>query len=264
MVARISNELLSQALLTPQAELSDSDDILLALETARALEAQGEISEAARWLRRAADEAEQQGNDERYLVLARAAADLVNIIGSSPPPPAGDAPTLPPPSPEVFESNRALLEGSGALLESDGALLQAIGAQIEAIGAQIESDGAQLQASDAQATMPPSDAFEPTIAPPASVSAAPTMPPPFPASATISRPSDMPFTERTSMRIGAIRVAILEASIRGARSFFVERLEKGQPPPAGTTEAMLVFTGEAEDEAEQSVNLLAAGDSMMP
>jgi hypothetical protein len=231
MVARINNELLSQTLLTPQPEVSDSDDILLALETARALEAQGEISEAARWLRRAADEAEQQGDDERYLVLARAAADMVNIVGSSPPP-AADAPTLPPPSPDVLEASSA----------------------------QLDARDARFEDSDAQPTIPPPESFAPTIPPLAS--AAPTLPPPFPASATISSPPDMP-VER-SMRIGAIRVAILEASIRGAKSFFVERLEKGQLPPAGSTEAMLVFTGDAEGEAEQNVDLLATSDSIMP
>ena len=252
MVAQIDNELLSRALLTPQPEQSDSDDILLALETARALEAQGEISEAARWLRRAADEAEQQGNDERYLVFARAAADLVNIVGSSPPP-AADAPTLPPPSAEVFEASSAQREDNSAQLEASSA-------QLEASSAQLEASSAQLEAGDARPTTPP-ESLEATIPPPAST--APTFPPPFPASATISNPPDMPFAER-SMRIGAVRVAILEASIRGAKSFFVERLDKGQLPPTGSTEAMLVFTGDTEGEAEQNVDLLAASDSMIP
>jgi hypothetical protein len=231
MVARIDNELLSPGLLTPRPDLSDSDDVLLAVETARALETQGELREAARWLRRAADEAEKQGNDERVLVLALAAAEMSNIIGSSPPP-QSEVPTIPPASAEV------------------------------------------LEAGDAQypPTTPPPEAFVPTLPPPASAAAtlppplpaaAATLPQPLPAPATISSPPDMPFAER-SMRIGAIRVAILEASIRGAKSFFVERLEKGQLPPAGSTEAMLVFTGEAESDAEQNVDLLAASDSIMP
>ena len=234
MVARVNNEMLASALLTPRPEVSDSDDVLLALETARALETQGELREAARWLRRAADEAEKQGNDERVLALARAAADLTNILGSSPPN-ATEAITMPPPAPGVFD----------------------------AVDAQYPP------------TTPPPESSEPTIPPPA----APTTvsPPPLPAStpvaatpvaaapvaaATPSSPPDLPFTER-SMRIGAVRVAIAEGSIRGAKSFSVERLEPGQLPPAGTTEAMLVFTGEA-DSAEENVNLLAAGESMMP
>jgi hypothetical protein len=218
MVARIDNELLSQALLTPQPELSDSDDVLLALDTARALEAKGDLREAARCLRRAADDAEMQGNDERVLVLARAAADMANIIGSTPPP--AEAPTIPPPSPDVLDAGDGL---------------------------------------SPHTTSPP-ESFEPTIPPLAAAPA--TLPPPLTAPATISAPPEMPITER-SMRIGAIRVAILEASIRGARSFFVERLDKGQLPPAGTTEAMLVFTGE-ESSDERDVNLLAASDSIVP
>jgi hypothetical protein len=226
MVARIDNESLSQALLTPRPELSDSDDVLLALETARALETQGEMREAARWLRRAADEAEQQGDDERVLVLARAAAEMSNIIGFAP---AGaEAPTIPPPSLGVLDG-------------------------------------------DAPAPPPTAQAesFEPPISPPVAPISPPVAPPaalpqPSPSSATISSPPE-PLTER-SARIAAIRVAIAGASIRGAKSFFVERLEKGQLPPAGTTEAMLVFTGEAEaeGETEQDVNLLGASDSILP
>jgi hypothetical protein len=219
MVARIDNELLSQALLTPRPELSDSDDVLLALETARALETQGEIREAARWLRRAADEAEKQGDDERVLVLARAAAEMSNIIGFAP---AGaEAPTIPPPS-------LGVLDGGDA---------------------------------PSPPTTPPPESLEPTIPPPA----APPEPlsPTADVSAAISTPPDMPFTERSS-RIAAIRVAITGASIRGAKSFSVERLEKGQLPPAGTREAMLVFTGEADSETEQDVNLLASSDSILP
>jgi hypothetical protein len=230
MVARIDNELLAPALLTPRPDLSDSDDVLLAVETARALEAQGEFREAVRWLRRAADEAEQQGNDERVLVFARAAADMSNFIGTSPP--GAETPTLPPRASDVVEA------GEGPYPPT-------------------------LDAGDAQypPTTPPPESLEATIPPPASP--APPLPLPFPAPATVSSPPDTPFAER-SMRIGAIRVAILEASIRGAKSFFVERLEKGQLPPAGSTEAMLVFTGEAEGEAEQNVDLLAASDSIIP
>jgi hypothetical protein len=91
MVAQISGETFTRSSLTPEWDASDSDDLVLALETARALEAQGEIREAVRWLRRAAEEAEKDGHDERVLVLARAAAELANMIGpasspvSSPP-----------------------------------------------------------------------------------------------------------------------------------------------------------------------------------
>src|SRR5437016_2490622 len=74
MVAQISNE--TFAVMSPSPDPSDSDDVSLALGAARVLEAQGDISEAVRWLRRAADEAERDGNDLRVVAFARAAADL--------------------------------------------------------------------------------------------------------------------------------------------------------------------------------------------
>src|SRR4051812_39381574 len=97
MVAQANIEKLARAILTPAPDPTDSDDVAIALQTARALEAQGEMGEAARWLRRAADEAEKEGNDQRVLTFARAAADLASpISGSMPrsvqPPPPKPAP----------------------------------------------------------------------------------------------------------------------------------------------------------------------------
>jgi hypothetical protein len=63
----------------------------LALETAHALEVRGDIAEAARWLRRAANEAEKQGNDTRVLALAHAAADLTSASSQAPVPQAPEA-----------------------------------------------------------------------------------------------------------------------------------------------------------------------------
>ena len=95
---------------TPGPSLSDSDDVLLALETAQALEVRGDLAEAARWLRRAANEAEKQGNDTRVLALAHAAADLTSASAQAPPAlrrrvtppplPVG-ASSLPAPSPPI-------------------------------------------------------------------------------------------------------------------------------------------------------------------
>jgi len=83
MVAQVSNETVAYDSITPAPDVSDSDAVALALETARALEAQGDLREAARWLRRAADEAEKEDNDSRVVILARAAADLASA--SAPP-----------------------------------------------------------------------------------------------------------------------------------------------------------------------------------
>jgi hypothetical protein len=82
MVARIDTDTFAGTLLTPPCDPSDSDELVLALETARALEAQGDHREAARWLRRAADRAERDGHDARVLALARAAAELTSVLGS--------------------------------------------------------------------------------------------------------------------------------------------------------------------------------------
>ena len=84
-MAQLNPGTFTPTLRTPGPSLSDSDDVLLALETALALEVRGDIAEAARWLRRAADEAEKQGNDSRVLALAHAAADLTSASGQAPP-----------------------------------------------------------------------------------------------------------------------------------------------------------------------------------
>ena len=220
MVARIENEMLTQEIHTPRPDLSDSDDVLLALETARALETQGEIREAVRWIRRAADDAEKQGNDERVLTLARAAADLSNTLGpaQSGPPPA-EVPTMPPPAMSA--------------------------AEVPTLSPPAPSESTPPDSSDL--TVPPAAA------------AAVTVPPPVTPAPIFSVPSDMPLTER-SMRIGAVRVAIAEGSVRGAKTFSVERLEKGQLAPSGTMEAMLVFSGEIGMESELEPDLSATGN----
>jgi hypothetical protein len=69
---------------TPRPVASDSDVVVLALVTAEALESQGEVREAARWLRRGADQARREGNEERVLMLARAAAHLTNVTRPAP------------------------------------------------------------------------------------------------------------------------------------------------------------------------------------
>ena len=69
---------LRHAAYAPRSIAGDSDVVVLALVTAQALEAQGEACEAAKWLRRAADQARKDGNDERAVVFARAAVDLAS------------------------------------------------------------------------------------------------------------------------------------------------------------------------------------------
>lgn len=76
----------------PKAQANDPSDVAVALETAMALWRRGDSREALRWLRRAAEGAESEGDDLRAVALARAAADLQDRLPQTPSMPA------PPPS----------------------------------------------------------------------------------------------------------------------------------------------------------------------
>lgn len=82
----------------PRAETSDAAEVVLALETARALWAKGQGLESVRWIQRAAENAESAGNDLRAVTLARAAADLHAEVrvGSEPPGSMNEAAALTP------------------------------------------------------------------------------------------------------------------------------------------------------------------------
>ena len=246
MVARLNHEIFTGGSYTPQSDPTDSEGVLMALETAHTLETQGEMRETARWLRRAADEAAKDGNDERVLVLARAAADLTNAIESAPEV-AGAAPA---PSPTA---------GIGPML---AALISSIPPfsprpyTRPTAPAAVSSVPTIPPPDSSLPTMPPSDCSEPTIPAPSSL---PTTPPPASYVSELSTPANKPLTERT-MRMGAIRVAIT-GSIRDAKSFHVERLEAGQRSPAGTMEAMLVLTGEIEGSLEMTTHLRVVDDA---
>jgi hypothetical protein len=124
MVAQVSREMFSQALLTPGPDPSDSEDVLQGLETARALEARGEIREAAQCLRRAAEAAEQQGNDARVLQLARAAADMTNTIAPPVSVASKSAPPRPSPTPAVDTSARERKMRIGSIRIAFGGSMQ--------------------------------------------------------------------------------------------------------------------------------------------
>jgi hypothetical protein len=205
---------------TPRPETSDSEGVLLALETARALEEQGDMREVARWLRRAADEAEKDGHDERVLVLARAAADLADAIENACESDAAPRPShtgsiaatlLSPPPPFSRASSRP----------------------------------APSEERTSSPTIPPSDWSEPTIPPPAAL---PVTGPAVSYTHELRTSEDKMLLER-AMHTQALPVAI-PASIRNANSFFVQRLDGGQPLPAGMVQAVLVLTNEIKDILE--------------
>jgi hypothetical protein len=68
----------------PDPHPNDPEGVVSALETAAIFGTQGDLKEAVRWVRKAAEIAGDEGNDERALTLARAIADL-NISASQPP-----------------------------------------------------------------------------------------------------------------------------------------------------------------------------------
>lgn len=102
------------ALSVPEPLPNDSEDLSTALETAAIFGAQGDVREAVRWVRRAAELAGDAGDDMRALALARAVADLGASVAPSPPAaaapaPAVEAPALPPPPPLPDRSAAAAL-----------------------------------------------------------------------------------------------------------------------------------------------------------
>jgi len=90
-------------LIVPDPLPDDGEDVTSALETALVFNQQGDMREAARWVRRAAEAASDMGADMRALTLARAVADL-NIASIAPRPPAPEAapPASAAPAPPPF------------------------------------------------------------------------------------------------------------------------------------------------------------------
>jgi len=98
----------------PNPDPSDPSDVAVAIEAARALWENGDTTEALRWFSRAAEAAEQAGNDRRALELARTVAELRDGLGSAqastppksksvapPPAPSARRPSLPPTPPSM-------------------------------------------------------------------------------------------------------------------------------------------------------------------
>jgi hypothetical protein len=60
----------------PAPLANDPDDVIVALKSARSLFDAADYPEAARWLRKAASAAEEAGDDQRALDLAKRAGDV--------------------------------------------------------------------------------------------------------------------------------------------------------------------------------------------
>ena len=75
----------------PSPERNDAEPVLGSLALAHAAFERGEIRDALKHLRRAAESADDAGSELRAVALARAAADLATEVGSLTPPPASAA-----------------------------------------------------------------------------------------------------------------------------------------------------------------------------
>jgi hypothetical protein len=108
--------------LLPSASPTDSESVKTCLDTAQALWKKGDLRDAVRWLQRGASAAEEAGDDDRALSIARRAADLSTHVGppsqrtpegssppsvrrpgqsGTPPLPARRASSVPPPRPSA-------------------------------------------------------------------------------------------------------------------------------------------------------------------
>ena len=97
MAASLSQSLSSFVI--PTSERNDPEPVQSSLALARADFERGEVREALKHLRRAAEGADDAGSELRAVALARAAADLATEVGSSvTPPPVAAAPSVAPSS----------------------------------------------------------------------------------------------------------------------------------------------------------------------
>jgi thioredoxin-like negative regulator of GroEL len=95
MAASLSQSLSSFVI--PTSERTDPEPVRSSLALARADFERGELRDALKHLRRAAEEADDAGSELRAVALARAAADLATEVGSTlTPPPVVAAPSAAP------------------------------------------------------------------------------------------------------------------------------------------------------------------------
>lgn len=184
----------------PTPEPADPENVVLALETARALWTKRDRQEAVRWLQRAAENSAEAGNDARAVALARAAADLTNEVAknSEPPIPLDEAAALAP----YDDFNEKTIVDSPATTLARHTLQSGV------------------QITEARSTRTPSYRPEPDSTP-------------LPGSARRAS------TERKARPRQAVRVAV-QPSQDGGGSFVVTVLGEGAPAPPGTKLALLV------------------------
>jgi len=173
----------------PAPESSDPDDVVLALETANALWGRGDAREAIRWLRRAAEAAEEAGDDMRSLRLARTAADITTQLdsegASAGPARPSTLSATPPPKPVSIPPAKpvaAAAKPETATTSSPAAAATPEKPAPAATPAAASSPRAAAASAPRASTPPPVTSSSPATTSMDSESAAPPPPPPPPAS----------------------------------------------------------------------------------
>lgn len=172
----------------PAPAADDAEDVVFALETAGALWKRGDAQDSIRWVRRAAESAEESGNDMRALTLARTAADLTTAHEK------GESVTLPgegakaPRSKSSFPTPKPMPGRRSSAPPAPGIAAAA------AAGARPASESTPAPRPPVPVPTPPASSAT-TPAPPAVISAAPvSLPNPVaaPATAPVSSPTSSP------------------------------------------------------------------------
>ena len=195
----------------PEVDARDPEAVAVAVETARALFRTGDRLDALRWLRRAAERAEEAGDDTRAVALARSAADLSTVIQNAPSSRRNDEAAALAPYDDF--SDQTIVDIPGTAFVRD------------ALRASIQIKEASLPAPRSVTMPSPSANNSQSVVPSLRVS------PKVPSSAA-------PVAAKAEVR-PALRVAVApDPDTAGA--FFVRILAEGSSAPIGSEEALLV------------------------
>jgi hypothetical protein len=208
----------------PEVEPRDPEPVAVAIETARALFRTGERLDALRWLRRAAERAEESGDDLRAVHLARSAADLSTALQSVQPPPP-PAPVPPPPAPVSPPSSRRQDEAMALSPYDDFSDKTQVDATVPVVR-DAQHSGVQItelpipdsEHSPRSVTMPSPSSSEPTVT-----------------QAHLAPPAEV---VKTATR-AAVRVAVTRDP-ESPGTWLVRPLAEGSPVPPGCEEALLI------------------------
>ncbi len=245
----------------PSAAEGDSGRLILVLQTANALWRQGDHIEALRWLRRAAETADEEGNDARALALARTAAEIRDCTGiqstPAPPPAASSAPPRRPslPAPPLRVVPLAPRPEFDTFDEETPRPSLPPAASVTAPAPSPSSDSA---AGHPPRSVPPRASTRtsrpprpPSMTPPSSTRHSPPSAPPrasssVPPSRGSGAGTTHPDAEISAPARAALRVSVMLLSA-SSRTLLVRVLDEGEALSSGCQEALLVPVGSGVD-----------------